>query len=1064
MKKPNNWIENFSQITGVISAWLTTFIGLFLVLCWQTGHYDLLTFVLVDGPIPYPSAIGVFVCGLSFLNIIYPTRWPLYRWLAAPVSLYAVLRLIEIVFKWDLGLTSFLIKTLIFPPSIFPPTLLLGTFNSLLISLSLLSWPRERRLLSLSHFSLFCNLIVILGAAEGFLAYLLPIYQAPSIPIHFIMSICQIILGVGLLSWGVYSDNTQKVKPSIWLPYLIGGSILFVQLAIVMGLYYEKQRSIKWDSQQRASEIQSIAIFKLTEISNILNRVSLKVDTEERFDNKMLTLFSNQLLEGEQVIRRMTWVNADFLILNPVEKELSEKPVFIPLPITKAMKDPFHPSPVTYYVPLNHRLALYRMFQIQRVNTNFLILNTLSPGFPEKPVFIPLPVTQAMKDPLLNLPATYYLPLNHRLALYKSLHWKGQFQGALLFELDLFLLFSSLKSYLDLGGFFLNVHLDNDEVYSDVGPAKLYAAGTVETTFSFADSQFRLTVIPTQDLPLNKLSNMLLFVFSAASIISSLLIGIIFYLYQSVQEKARNIELQKEQLKVFVEFMRIINKAESIASAMNDILHLLHNIRGWQLLLFWQWHSKKLEGLPLPLFTTYPGYSFPEFEAVTRQHVDSQLAFFSEKFKEVEALWSVDFGQESSIRSPAARQEGVKGYFALPIYKKNELMAVVEFFRTDPYPGAQDKTWLELSKSLGEEFILFIEHKESESINAKLMTIATSSYDAICVVDSGMKIEWWNHAAERLYGWSEKEALGLTMSDLNPSGQSVANDELKKVFEEKKGLELFAIQRMRKDGSLFWANMVYSPIFDVEEKVTGVSIIVQDVTQQVLMDKSKNEFISMVSHELRTPLTSIIGGIGLLKDREEMNEEAKELLALAYRNAQRLVRIINDILDVEKMQLGKLQLNLQPVLLSKVVEEALKVAQANALTRQITLIAVSMLPSVKSLCDYNRLLQVMDNFLSNAIKFSYVEGTVEISMEIQGKNVRISVTDHGVGIPIDLQKQVFNKFFQVKSGDTHTKGTGLGLNISKHLIQEMGGTIGFVSEPYRGSTFYFELPIYEKDG
>jgi signal transduction histidine kinase len=190
--------------------------------------------------------------------------------------------------------------------------------------------------------------------------------------------------------------------------------------------------------------------------------------------------------------------------------------------------------------------------------------------------------------------------------------------------------------------------------------------------------------------------------------------------------------------------------------------------------------------------------------------------------------------------------------------------------------------------------------------------------------------------------------------------------------------------------------------------------------------------------------------------------ECNELITLADRNAERLLKLINDILDVERISLGKLELKMKPCNLQEIVQEAIRISHPLAIENQIELIEDHLIDNTFVEADYDRLLQVILNLISNSIKFSSANASVILNMELQDKYVRLLVRDSGQGIPYEIQGKIFEKFVQADTGDTKTKGTGLGLNISKNFIEQMGGKIGFVSEPGKGALFFIDLPLMKK--
>ena len=234
------------------------------------------------------------------------------------------------------------------------------------------------------------------------------------------------------------------------------------------------------------------------------------------------------------------------------------------------------------------------------------------------------------------------------------------------------------------------------------------------------------------------------------------------------------------------------------------------------------------------------------------------------------------------------------------------------------------------------------------------------------------------------------------------------------------------------------------------------------ITERERLDDLKSDFISTVSHELRTPLTSIRGSLGLLIGDAicELPKQAKDVLAIAGNNTERLLLLINDILDMQKVESGGLRFNHEPMELNQFLDNAIRVNEGFAAEYGVSF-SLELFPEpIYIHADSNRLLQVMNNLLSNAAKFSHRNSAISVSCEVIDQHVRILIADNGVGIPRKFQKDVFNKFSQADPSDTKkVRGTGLGLSISKYIVEKHNGTIGFQSEEGVGSTFYVELPI-----
>lgn len=271
-------------------------------------------------------------------------------------------------------------------------------------------------------------------------------------------------------------------------------------------------------------------------------------------------------------------------------------------------------------------------------------------------------------------------------------------------------------------------------------------------------------------------------------------------------------------------------------------------------------------------------------------------------------------------------------------------------------------------------------------------------------------------------------------------------------------------------GGLFFTALVGAGAMVLTGRTAAIAAQVRERTAELAQtnerlaraDRVKSEFISTVSHELRTPLTSIRGSLGLLSGGAlgAMPEKMADLIGIAYRNTDRLQRLINDILDVEKLDSGKLSLELGAHSLPTLVEQAVEANAGYAQNCAVRFAVQQPLPEATVKVDPHRLLQVMANLLSNAAKFSPAGSAVEVSLDVQGGHARVGVKDQGPGIPAEFQPRIFQRFAQADGSDTRSKsGTGLGLAISKALIERMGGRIDYETAPGAGTLFFFDLPL-----
>ncbi len=367
--------------------------------------------------------------------------------------------------------------------------------------------------------------------------------------------------------------------------------------------------------------------------------------------------------------------------------------------------------------------------------------------------------------------------------------------------------------------------------------------------------------------------------------------------------------------------------------------------------------------------------------------------------------------------------------------------------------------------------------------------------DAIMQVDEEGRIILLNRVTEVMFGYTREELLGRPVEVLIPPNLHPAHIGHRAGYRghpttRSMGSGL-ALEAIRKDGSRFPVEISLSPS-DSEEGFR-VTAIIRDISERKLADERlraaqarythtltetnrelelrnreieranrlKSEFLASMSHELRTPLHTIIGFSELLAEGLEgpLNEKQKRFVNHIYTDSLHLLALINDILDLSKIEAGRLELRPEPFELAGVVAESLASVRTLALAKALALETALDVPVAVD-ADRLRMKQILVNLLSNAVKFTPEGGKVHIRANVEGDFVVISVTDTGIGIPRDEHETIFDKFHQV--GETTTgvrEGTGLGLAITRRLVEQHGGRIGVESEPNRGSRFTFTIPI-----
>ena len=359
--------------------------------------------------------------------------------------------------------------------------------------------------------------------------------------------------------------------------------------------------------------------------------------------------------------------------------------------------------------------------------------------------------------------------------------------------------------------------------------------------------------------------------------------------------------------------------------------------------------------------------------------------------------------------------------------------------------------------------------KQAEERQAQLLAelniILSSIGDALICMDNNLNITRVNPSFLKLVGKKEEEVLGKSCRDVLKCMIEKERDSCAIECSSKKTLgkgtesnERFVIQN--SEGKMITIESINSPLMDSEGKVIGSVKAMRDISKEVEIDRMKTEFISTVSHELRTPLTSIEGYIDLILDGDtgEINELQREFLGIVFQNTERLENLINDVLDVEKIESGMVKMKFEMISLSNLVNTTLKTMEPAAGKKGLKLIS-QIEEGIEIYGDSDRMIQVLTNLISNAIKFTK-EGKVTVKLKLINGNSETIVQDTGVGISWSDQKKLFTKFF--RADNEYTKdvgGTGLGLSIAKSIVKSHGGEIRAKSELNKGSEFRVIIPL-----
>ncbi|HXC19450.1 MAG TPA: PAS domain S-box protein [Acidimicrobiales bacterium] len=380
--------------------------------------------------------------------------------------------------------------------------------------------------------------------------------------------------------------------------------------------------------------------------------------------------------------------------------------------------------------------------------------------------------------------------------------------------------------------------------------------------------------------------------------------------------------------------------------------------------------------------------------------------------------------------------------------------------------------------------LVFISRDVSESVAwemalarsfAKTQAILDAAPDSIVVIDQDLMISEASPGTARIYGYPKEERIDHSaMTIVHPDDQSMIAEVLGRLFA--KGSDESVSYRFRAhhaDGHWLIIETHGRRLDDEDGQSPRAVLVSRDVTEAVAFEEAlaaakeeaeranaaKSEFMSRMSHELRTPLNSVLGFAQILQ-MELQSKEDLELVDHVFKSGQHLLTLINEVLDISRVESGNIGLAPEPVHLHALVHECLDIIGPQAKEREVGISHSDSFDYVV-MADHLRLKQVILNLLSNAIKYNRSHGSVTLHCETRSLFVRFSVSDTGFGIAPELRERLFTAFDRLDAESRGIEGTGLGLTLSKTLIEAMGGTLGFETVVDEGSIFWFELPLSE---
>jgi PAS domain S-box-containing protein len=347
----------------------------------------------------------------------------------------------------------------------------------------------------------------------------------------------------------------------------------------------------------------------------------------------------------------------------------------------------------------------------------------------------------------------------------------------------------------------------------------------------------------------------------------------------------------------------------------------------------------------------------------------------------------------------------------------------------------------------------------AEERSAKLVAIVESSDDAIIGKDLDGVVTSWNRGAHQIFGYNEAEMVGQSILKLIPEHLHHEEPLILSRLRNGQKIDHYETIRQTKDGRLIDVSLTISPIHDKEGRVTGVSKIARDISEQKRDEQRKSDFIGMVSHELKTPLTSLTAIIQVVNMKLKNNTDAFLSTAMEKAGVQvkRMSNMINGFLNVSRLESGKMLIEKRSFKLDDLIREEVKESE---LVTSTHIIHSNICESVHVIADRDKIGSVISNLLSNAVKYSPKSSNIYVTCEIIGNVGKVSVRDEGIGLSAPDKDKIFDRYYRVETNNTqHISGFGIGLYLSSEIIAGHQGEIGVESEFGHGSTFWFTLPL-----
>ena len=504
---------------------------------------------------------------------------------------------------------------------------------------------------------------------------------------------------------------------------------------------------------------------------------------------------------------------------------------------------------------------------------------------------------------------------------------------------------------------------------------------------------------------------------------------------------------------------RLLSLSSTLHEANSKILQIVCETLAWDLGAIWTvnhitdelacaelWHIPELEA--------------DEFvNACLAMNFSAHVGLPGRVWMNTTPAWIEDVTKDTNFpRSSVAGKAGLHGAFGFPIRIENEVIGVFEFFSHEL--RKPDAELLHMFDSIGSQIGQFIKRKQQEEEIRRLLRAIEQAPSAVVITDTAGNIEYANPKFTHLTGYPFDEAVGKNIRILK-SGETPPEVYTQLWGTITAGKEWRGeLRNKKKNGEFYWEFSSICAIINSEGMTTHYVAVKEDIAQRKEIERLKDEFVSVVSHELRTPMAVIKEGVSQIFEglHGGISDTQKEVLSLSLDNIDRLARIIDNLLDISKIEAGKLKLKKEMVNIVEVARTVLATFNLKAKDRNLALKENFSKEKIELCLDRDRIIQVFTNLVGNAMKFTS-SGYIEISLEDKNDFIECSVRDTGIGISRDDLPRAFSKFEQFSRAIVSSeKGTGLGLSIAKELVELHKGRIWVESELGKGTVFTFTLP------